>query len=218
MLPTLAPMVALFTFKEIDMQNQTQNQTAQAVTVENDYHSQLQYKPVGGFVASLNKAGKVTATAQKRAVLLNALDSKGVQAMAINGRGAMAKAAAASLGVDSLGSLLSSDRPLSGGQIATLRAMLIGAYGESMFNRETHKGLNGLVKYLGLVAKKFELDSASAETATQQQRCLVRLSTVRAEATSVQRLIEMRDAAITAAAAAAPAVTAPAKAKAKAKA
>ena len=194
----------------MNAKTQTQNQTAQAVTVENDNHSQ--YKPVGGFVASLNKAGKVTATAQKRAALLNALDSKGVQAMAINGRGAMAKAAAASLGVDSLDSLLGSQNPLTGGQIATLRAMLIGAYGEGLFNRETHKGLSGLVEFLGLVSKKLEIDSAVSETATQQQRIIKRLSTVRAETASVQRLIELRDAAI---AAAAPAVSAP-KAKAKA--
>ena len=190
----------------MNAKTQTQNQTA---IIENENHSQ--YKPVGGFVASLNKSGKVTATAEKRAVLLNALDSKGIQALAINGKGSMSKAAAASLGVDSLESLLASQNPLSGGQIATLRAMMIGAYGEAMFNRETHKGLSGLVDYLGLVAKKLEVDSAVAETATQQQRVLKKLMTVRAETASVQKLIDLRDAAI----AAAPAVTAP-KAKATA--
>ena len=196
----------------MNAKTQTQNQTAQVVTVENDNHSQ--YKPVGGFLPSLNKAGKVTATAQKRAVLLNALDSKGIQALAVNGKGSLAKSAAQALGVDSLESLLASESPLSGGQIATLRAMMIGAYGEAMFNREHHKGLNGLVEFLDLVSKKLEIDSAVSETATQQQRVLKRLSTVRAESASVQRLIDMRDIAI---ASAAPAVTAP-KAKAKAKA
>lgn len=198
------------------MNAKTQN--TQIATNANENHS---YQPVGGFVASLNKAGKVTATAEKRAVLLNALDKKGVQAMAINGRGAMAKAAAQSLGVDSLESLLASQNPLSGGQIATLRAMLIGAYGESLFNRETHKGLSGLVEYLSLVSKKLEVDSAVAETATQQQRIIKRLSTVRAETASVQRLIDMRDNAIAAAAFAsigADAAPAAPKAKAKAKA
>lgn len=175
------------------MNAKTQNQvTANA----NDNH----YQPVGGFAPALNKAGKVTATAQKRAVLLNALDQKGIQALAINGRGAMAKSAAASLGVDSLDSLLGSQNPLTGGQIATIRAMMIGAYGESLFNRETHKGLGGLVEYLALVAKKCELDSAIAETATAQQRVLKRLSTVRAETVAIQRLIELRDAAIAASA------------------
>lgn len=197
------------------MQNITQ-----AITNENHY------QPVGGFLPSLNKAGKVTTIAEKRAILLNALDQKGIQALAVNGKGTMAKAAAASLGVDSLESLLASDKPLSGGQIATLRAMLIGAYGESLFNRETHKGLSGLVEFLGLVSKKLEIDVATSETATQQQRIIKRLSTVRAEAASVQRLVELRDNAIAAAAfasigadaAAAPAAPAPTKAKAKAKA
>ena len=162
--------------------------------VANENHSQ--YQPVGGFLPSLNKAGKVTVTAEKRASLLNALDSKGIQALAVNGRGAMQKAAAQQLGVDSLPSLLGSETPLSGGQIAALRAFLIGTYGEAMFNRETHKGLNGLVEYLALVIKKTELDSATAETASQQARILKRLATVRAECASVERLIALRDQAI----------------------
>ena len=174
------------------MNAKTQNQ---AIVNENENHS---YKPVGGFLPTLNKQGKVTATAQKRAGLLNALDSRGIQAMAINGKGAMAKSAAASLQVDSLESLLGSQNPLTGGQIATLRAMVIGAYGESLYNRETHKGLNGLVEYLTLVTKKLEVDSATAETATAQGRILKKLATVRAEVSSVQRLIELRDAAIAA--------------------
>ena len=194
------------------MNTKTQNQSA---IIENDNHSQ--YKPVGGFLPSLNKGGKVTATAEKRAVLLNALDSKGIQALAVNGKGALAKAAAASLQVDSLESLLASDKPLPGGQIATLRAMLIGAYGESLFNRETHKGLGGLVEYLNLVSKKLEIDSATAETATAQQRIIKKLMTVRAETASIQRLVELRDAAMAAApAAAAPAAVSAPKAKAKA--
>ena len=173
------------------MQNQTQNQTP---VIANENPSQ--YQPVGGFLPSLNKAGKVTATAEKRAVLLNALDSKGVQALAVNGKGSLAKTAAASLQLDSLPSLLGSAVPLSGGQIATLRAMLIGSYGESLFNRETHKGLSGLVEYLGLVAKKFELDQAVAETATSQGRIIKKLVDVRAEGAAIQRLIELRDTAI----------------------
>ena len=172
------------------MQNQTQNQIA---TKANENHS---YLPVGGFLPSLNKAGKVTLTSEKRAVLLNGLDAKGIQALAVNGKGRMAKDAAASLQLDSLPSLLASETDLSGGQIATLRAMLIGTYGESLFNREAHKGLGGLVEYLGLVAKKFELESAVSETATTQSRILKKLADVRAESASVQRLIDLRDNAI----------------------
>ena len=187
------------------MQNQTQNQTT---VITNENHS---YSPVGGFLPSINKAGKVSSTAEKRAVLLNALDQKGIQTLAVNGKGRMAKDAAASLQLDSLPSLLGSESPLSGGQIATLRAMLIGAYGESLFNRETHKGLSGLVEFLDLVSKKFEIDQAVAETATAQGRILKKLADVRAESAAVQRLIELRDNAIASAAIAAP-TTAPKKA------
>ena len=174
------------------MQTQTQIQT-QIAPKANENHS---YQPVGGFLPSLNKAGKVTSTSEKRAVLLNALDTKGIQALAVNGRGQMQKSAAQALGVDSLTTLLASENPLSGGQIASLRAFIVGTYGESLFNRETHKGLSGLVEYLGLVAKKFELDQAVAETATAQSRILKKLATVRSETAAMQRLVALRNTAI----------------------
>ena len=188
------------------MQNQT-NQITQAPKA-NENHS---YLPVGGFLPSLNKAGKITTTAEKRAVLLNALDSKGIQALAVNGKGQMQKQAAQVLGVDSLASLLASESPLTGGQIASLRAFLIGAYGEGLYNRETHKGLGGLVEYLNLVIRKLEIDQATAETATAQSRLLKKLATVRSECASVERLVVLRDAAIANAAIATP-TTAPKKA------
>ena len=180
------------------MQTKTKTQKTVATIVANENENHSQYAPVGGFIASLNKAGKVTTTAEKRVVLLNALDAKGIQALAVNGRGQMQKSAAQALGVDSLATLLASESPLTGGQIATLRAMIVGCYGESLFNRETHKGLGGLTEYLSLVIKKLELDSAVAETATAQSRILKKLATVRSECASVERLVALRDAAIAA--------------------
>ena len=172
--------------------SKTQNQNVQTVNA-NENHS---YLPVGGFLPSLNKVGKVTTTAEKRAVLLNALDQKGIQALAVNGKGQMQKQAAQALAVDSLATLLASESPLTGGQIASLRAFLIGAYGEGLYNRETHKGLGGLVEYLNLVIRKLEIDQATAETATAQSRLLKKLATVRSECASVERLLILRDAAI----------------------
>ena len=180
------------------MQTKTKTQKTQNAIVADANENHSQYAPVGGFLPALNKAGKVTATAQKRAVLLNALDSKGIQALAINGKGRLQKSAAQALGVDSLQTLLASESDLTGGQIAALRAFIIGAYGEGLFNRETHKGLSGLVEYLSLVIKKLELDSAVAETATAQGRILKKLTTVRSECASVERLVSLRDAAIAA--------------------
>ena len=180
------------------MQTKTKTQKTKNAIVANENENHSQYAPVGGFVASLNKAGKVTTTAEKRAVLLNALDQKGIQALAVNGRGQMQKQAAQALAVDSLATLLSSESPLTGGQIAALRALIVGTYGESLFNRETHKGLSGLIEYLNLVIKKLELDSAIAETATAQARVLKKLATVRSECASVERLVTLRDNAIAA--------------------
>ena len=80
------------------MQNvKTQKTQKNHAPVATENHSQ--YAPVGGFLPSLNKAGKVTVTAEKRAALLNALDSKGIQALAVNGKGSMQKHAAQALGV-----------------------------------------------------------------------------------------------------------------------
>ena len=180
------------------MQNQTKTQKTKNAIVADANENHSQYAPVGGFVASLNKAGKITTTAEKRAVLLNALDSKGIQALAVNGRGQMQKQASQALGVDSLQTLLASETPLAGGQIAALRAFIVGTYGESLFNREAHKGLSGLTEYLNLVIKKLELDSAVAETATAQSRVLKKLATVRSECASVERLVTLRDNAIAA--------------------
>ena len=187
------------------MQTKTQKTKNAIVANENENHSQ--YTPVGGFVASLNKAGKVTSTAEKRAVLLNSLDSKGIQALAVNGRGQMQKQAAQALAVDSLATLLASENPLSGGQIASLRAFVVGTYGESLFNRQNHKGLSGLIEYLGLVIRKLEIDQATAETATAQSRLLKKLATVRSECASVERLLNLRDAAIASSAGSAIATT-----------
>lgn len=179
------------------MQNQTQNQT-QTPANANENHS---YSPIGGFQPSINKNGKVTITAQKNAALLNSLDKRGLQSVAVNGKGKVAKDAAAALDVDSLAGLLGSQSPLTGGQVATLRTLIISAYGVSFFNREAHKGLSGLVEFMHLVEKSLELDFAIAETATAQGKALKKLSILRAEIASVQCLIGMRDVAISAAAA-----------------
>ena len=180
----------------MNTKTKTQKTVSAIVANENENHSH--YAPVGGFLPALNKSGKVTQTAEKRSVLLNALDTKGIQALAVNGKGSMQKSAAQALGVDSLQSLLASETPLTGGQIAALRAFIVGSYGESLFNRETHKGLNGLVEYLGLVVQKLEIDQAVAETATAQARILKKLATVRSECANVERLVTLRDAAIAA--------------------
>ena len=148
------------------------------------------------FAPLTNKSGKVTATAEKRAILLNGLDSRGVLSIALNGKGAMAKQAQMSIAADSLDSLLNSDVALSGEKIAALRAFLIGAYGEASFNRETMKGLLGMVTYLDAVRLMLDHRFIIAETVKAQDNAVKALQALNEQMGQLQNLIVLRDEAI----------------------
>ena len=153
----------------------------------------------GGFLPALNKAGKITATAEKRAALMNELDARGVQSLALNGKGAMRALAAGAIGADSLESLISSESPLSGEQIASLRAFLVSLHGEGQFNCANMRGLNGMASYLASVRLLAVARFDRAETPKAQKSALARIDTIDGQSAEVQRLIALRDAAITAA-------------------
>ena len=150
----------------------------------------------GNFSPMLNKSGKVTATAEKRAALLNGLDQSGITSIALHGKGAMAKQAAMALGGESLESLLCSPEQLTGAQIATLRAHLVGAWGEASFNRATMKGLGGMVEFLDTVRLMLVHQVAVAETVKAQDNAMKRLGLCDAQIAQVQALVVLRDAAI----------------------
>ncbi len=151
---------------------------------------------LGAFLPSLNKAGKVTATAEKRASLLNALDQQGLMSIAIHGKGPMAKQAATALEGETLESLLSSEIVLTGAQIATLRAHLVGAWGEASFNRASMKGLSGMVSFLETVRLVLVHRASVAETVKAQDNAMARLELCDKQTAQVQALIILRDAAI----------------------
>ena len=179
----------------------------------------------GHFTALENKAGKITASAEKRAALLNELESgKSILAVALHGKGAMQRQAAASFQAPTLEGLLASPIKLDGDQVSALRALLINAYGEGSYSRATMKGLDGLRTYLQAVACGLESRMLATETASQYARASARLSEARGHAEQVQNLIALRDADIAAQkaaeaeaeAAAKAAIVPTAKAKAKA--
>lgn len=153
----------------------------------------------GAFLPMTNKAGKVTATAEKRAVLLNGLDQQGITSIALHGKGAMAKQAAMALGGETLESLLCSETALTGAQIATLRAHLVGAWGEASFNRASMKGLGGMVEFLDTVRLVLVHRVAVAETVKAQDSAMKRLELCDSQIEQVQALVALRDAAIFAA-------------------
>ncbi len=153
----------------------------------------------GAFLPTTNKAGKVTATAEKRAALLNGLDQAGILSLALHGKGAMAKQASAAVGGESLASLLASSEALTGAQIATLRAHLVGAWGEASFNRASMRGLSGMVDFLDNVRLVLAHRVNGAETVTAQDNAMKRLALLDKQIEQVQALVALRDAAIFAA-------------------
>lgn len=167
------------------------------------------------FTPLLNKTGKVTATAEKRVNLLNALDQQGVMSIAVHGKGAIAKQAAVALGGETLESLLCSEIALTGAQIATLRAHLVGAWGEASFNRASMKGLSGMVAYLETVRLVLVHRVAVAETVKAQDNAMKRLELCDKQTAQVQALIILRNEAMSVvtvpAVETAPAETAPAE-------
>lgn len=155
---------------------------------------------IGSFLPMLSKSGKVTATAEKRAALLNGLDEKGLTSIAVHGKGPIAKQAATALGGETLESLLSSETALTGAQIATLRAHLVGAWGEASFNRASMKGLSGMVSFMETVRLVLVHRAAVAETVKAQDNAMARLELCDKQAAQVQTLVALRDAAIAASA------------------
>ena len=151
----------------------------------------------GEFVPGLNKAGKVTATAEKQAELLNALDSRGILSVALNGKGKISKAAQSRIGGDTLDGLLYSAVKLEGSQVNTLRALLIAEYGEGLFNRETMRGLDGLALYLKAVHAQAESRWIASETVKQQDRQQAILQKVQNQVVLLGNLIALRYADIT---------------------
>lgn len=180
------------TAKKATVKKATQLTTPVADTVTTVNHSGARFLPQTG------KTGKVTASSEKRAELLNALDNRGVLAVALNGTGAMAKQAQKAMGADTLESLLSSPVALSGAEINTLRAFLIGKYGEALYSRSTMangdklKGLDGLAVYMRVVAKSLDLRFDVAETVKAQDSARTAINTVAQIMIDLDQLIILR--------------------------
>lgn len=123
------------------------------------------------FTATANKAGKVTASAEKRAALLNSLGhGEDILAIALNAKGgALKREAAAAVGAQTLESLLASPTRLTGRQGNTLKGFLVAEYGEARYNRACAPGaLEAMAHYLTTVRHELLAAYGSAETAKRQ--------------------------------------------------
>ncbi len=123
------------------------------------------------FTPVTNKAGKVTASAEKRAALLNSLGhGEDILAIALNAKsGALKREAAAAVGAQTLESLLASPTRLTGRQGNTLKGFLVAEYGEARYNRASAPGaLETMAHYLATVRHELLAAYGSAETAKRQ--------------------------------------------------
>lgn len=123
------------------------------------------------FTPATNKAGKVTASAEKRAALLNSLGhGEDILALALNAKGgALKREAAAAVNAQTLEGLLASPTRLTGRQGNTLKGFLVAEYGEARYNRNSAPGaLEAMAHYLSTVRHELLAAYGSAETAKRQ--------------------------------------------------
>lgn len=147
------------------------------------------------FSPSINKAGKVTRTAEKVADALNSLSDKGLMGAALTGRGTIAKQAKQALKGQAvtLDSLLALPL-LDGSQWGDLFGLLKAEFGVACVS-DAMKGKKGAVSFMAAVvadknAKYLKADSGSATD--RAVSALLKAESVQAE---VMRLFEASEAA-----------------------
>jgi len=150
----------------------------------------------GAFLPMANKAGKVTATAEKVAATLNSMSNAALVGAALTSKGAIGKQAQAALigGAVTLQSLLAAES-LDGGQWGDLFALLRGAYGVADYNRSTMRGRAGAVAYVGAVRVSLVQRFDRAETVKAQDNAYKALQAFDVVAADVHRLSTAADSA-----------------------
>lgn len=149
------------------------------------------------FTAPLNKSGKITATGEKNALILNHASSRAVMGVALTGKGTIATMARAHLKnqADTLDQLLAVES-LDGSRWGDLLALLVAEYGTSAFSRLTMRGKVGCSTYLSAVRAAAEASYLAAETVKRQDAALATLAQIDAATTQVDRLLAVSQAEI----------------------
>ena len=171
------------------------------------------------FLPMVGKTGKVSATSEKVALVLNNVNRDGLTALARDGKGAIgAQARKAVLGsAFGLPQMRAAAR-LERDQWGNALSLLVGEYGPQSLNRATMRGRDGTLAYLKAVERAALVRFDAAETAAQQERAMKAVQAIRADLDCMVHLVGVAEAEIMAqraapaVTAAAPAVTAPAAA------
>ena len=177
------------------------------------------------FLPMIGKTGKVSATSEKVALVLNNVNKDGLTALARDAKGAIgAQARKAVLGsAFGLPQIRVAPR-LERDQWGNALSLLVGEHGPQYLNRTTMRGRDGTLAYLKAVERAALVRFDGAETPAQQERAMKAVQAIRADIDVMVNLVAvaeneiMAQRAITAPAAAAapaaaPAAAAPAAAK-----
>ena len=164
------------------------------------------------FLPMIGKTGKVSATSEKVALVLNNVNKDGLTALARDAKGAIgAQARKAVLGsAFGLPQMRVAAR-LERDQWGNALSLLVGEHGPQYLNRATMRGRDGTVAYLKAVERAALVRFDAAETVVQQERALKAVSAIRADIDVMANLVAVAEAEIMAQRSiVAPAVEAPA--------
>ena len=149
------------------------------------------------FLPMVGKTGKVSATSEKVALVLNNVNRDGLTALARDGKGAIgAQARKAVLGsAFGLPQIRVASR-LERDQWGNALSLLVGEYGPQYLNRTTMRGRDGTVAYLQAVERAALVRFDGAETPAQQERAMKAVNAIRADLDVMVNLVGVAEAEI----------------------
>ena len=149
------------------------------------------------FLPMIGKTGKVSATSEKVALVLNNVNRDGLTALARDAKGAIgAQARKAVLGsAFGLPQIRVATR-LERDQWGNALSLLVGEHGPQYLNRATMRGRDGTVAYLKAVERAALVRFDGAETTTQQERAMKAVNAIRADLDVMVNLVAVAEAEI----------------------
>ena len=146
------------------------------------------------FLPMVGKTGKVSATSEKVALVLNNVNKDGLTALARDGKGAIgAQARKAVLGsAFGLPQIRVASR-LERDQWGNALSLLVGEYGPQYLNRATMRGRDGTVAYLKAVERAALVRFDGAETPAQQERAMKAVQAIRADLDVMVNLVAVAE-------------------------
>ena len=150
----------------------------------------------GTFTPTEGKNGKISATSEKIALVLNSADLGGLTALARDGKGRVGTLAREAV----LGSAFGLPQvrvatELDGSQWGNALALLVGEYGPSYLNRATMRGKSGCVAYMAHVVAVLRVKVDGCETVRAQDRAITALQVATADYDHIARLFQASEAA-----------------------